>query len=255
MATEPDLDALQRTADYHVIRKKLKQSAIGSLIFGALAVFIGVMLINESILNLLLIVIGILLLAVGIINLIRPTPEGIIIDGTSLLIVAVWNIIFVALPGMRWGGGPEHIKWGIIGIFQIVWSVRRFMDYPRYRRALQEKPTPEELEGMESLMKSINKSNDKEPGYLQFNARAAVLKGLLSSEAVVFVDKARQEVVVAHRNEVDLAIKGKVLIGTKLKATLKVKAKSFTGTISQESAGKLQAWLSPEDVKEVQAGD
>jgi hypothetical protein len=161
MDMEHDLAALQKTADYHVVRKKLRQSAIGSLIFGGLAVAIGVMLLNESILNLLLVVIGILLLAVGVINLFRPTPEGIIIDGISLMIVALWNIVFVALPGLIFGGGPEHIKWGFIGLLQIGWSIRRFMDYPRYRQALREKPSAEELEGMEKLVKSINKSSDK----------------------------------------------------------------------------------------------
>jgi hypothetical protein len=169
------------------------------------------------------------------------------------MIVALWNIIFVALPGLVFGGGGEHIKWAFIGLLQIGWSVRRFMDYPRYRQALREKPSAEELEGMEKLVKGINKSSDKEPGYLQFNARAAVLKGLLSSEAVIIVDKARQDVFVAHRNEVGLDLKGKVLIGSKLKATLRLKTKTFTGTISQESAGKLQTWLDPDDVLEAES--
>jgi hypothetical protein len=244
---EHDLEALQKTADYHVACKKLKQSARGSLIFGVLAVMSGILNWEESILSILLAVIGLVLVVLGLTNIFKPTPEGIIIDGISLLIVALWNTVFVALQGIVFRGG-EDLVWGIIGLFQILWSIRRFMEYPRYRQALQDKPSAEELEGMESLVNNINKSSDKGPGYLLFNHRSGVLKGLLSAEAVVFVDVAKHEVMVAHRNEVSLDLKGKVLIGSKLKATLRLKAKTFTGTISQESADKLQSWLNPQSV-------
>jgi hypothetical protein len=62
-------------------------------------------------------------------------------------------------------------------------------------------------------------------------------------------------VFVAHRDEVSLELKGKVLIGSKLKATMRVKTKTFTGTTSQESAGKLQAWLNQDDVLDAEAAE
>jgi hypothetical protein len=246
MELEDDLDALRKTADFLIIRKKLRQAGIGSFVFGILALIIGGIMLPENLLNLLLILIGLLLLGVGIWNWISPTAEGIIVDGIALLIVALWNI-GITLLQLAAGMPPTH--WAIIGVLQVVWSVRRFRDYPKYREALGHKPHPEDLKAMDALISKIHKSKETEVGAVQFKAKGRAWKGLLARDAVIFLDGLKQETaLVARRDEFSVESQGKVLIGSSLRANFRIGDRNLSGTISPESLQKIEKWQVPKDV-------
>jgi hypothetical protein len=248
MEFEDDLDALRKTADYLIIRKKLRQKGIGSFIFGILALLSGSLGLQVNLLNLMLILIGLLLLGVGIWNWVSPTAEGIIVDGIVLLIVALWNI-GITLMEIAAGIPPTH--WAIIGVLQIFWSIRRFLDYPKYREALRHKPHPEDLKAMDALISKIYKSKETEAGAVHFKAKGRVWKGLLARDAVIFLDGLKQETaMVARRDEFSVETQGKVLIGSSLKANFRIGDRNLSGTISPESLQKIEQWQGPPDVVE-----
>ena len=86
--------------------------------------------------------------------------------------------------------------------------------------------------------------------------RAALPAGvtcLLSADAVIFLRSPQQEVIVAHRDEVDIQVKGKVMLSSKQKGTLFIKKAKYAGNLTPESYEKIEAWLKPDDVAEVEA--
>jgi uncharacterized membrane protein len=93
MALEDSVSELQQIADYWKARKTLRAAGIGGLLFGVLAIVMGAVGLQESILNLILILIGMFLLGEGIFNLVMPTADGIVVDGIGLVVVGLWNAI------------------------------------------------------------------------------------------------------------------------------------------------------------------
>src|SRR5260370_32291843 len=123
-----DVDELQQVAEYRRARKTLRAAGIGGIVFGVLALAVGVPLLAVDLINAVLVMIGLLLLVEGIWNVTYPTAEGVIVDGLSLLVVGVWNIFVTIYNAVAAGGGPGaalHVQWAVIGGFQIC--------FPRYR--------------------------------------------------------------------------------------------------------------------------
>src|SRR5712691_11000070 len=113
-----DMDELQQIAEYRRARKTLRAAGIGGIIFGVLALAIGVPLLTINLLNIVLVMIGLLLLVEGIWNVTYPTAEGVIVDGVALILVGVWNIFVTFFNALAAGGGPGaalHVHWAVIG--------------------------------------------------------------------------------------------------------------------------------------------
>jgi len=125
---------------YVLIHKKLKRAGIGSIVFGIIAVILGLIAMRESPINSIVVLIGIFLLIQGIWIVVKPTPAGLIVDGIALLIVGLWNSI-VTLSGTSAGG----YIFGVLGAFQIIWGIQNFVQYNKFYGIPLEKPFAEGL--------------------------------------------------------------------------------------------------------------
>ncbi|MEK7241240.1 MAG: hypothetical protein AAB048_00520, partial [Planctomycetota bacterium] len=113
----------QRVGEYAEVRRRLKWAAIGSIVFGIIAIVMGVTTAGENPLNIGLAVIGGLLFAEGIWLLLTLRPVGLIVDGIMLCILGVW-IIFISIYNMTQGSGGISPIFIPLGIFQIYWGVQ-----------------------------------------------------------------------------------------------------------------------------------
>src|SRR4051812_15833051 len=108
MMSGVEIGDLQRISDYRVVRKSLRTSGIGSIIWGIIAVVVGGLALRVNVLNIFLVTLGLLLIGTGVLNIVAPMPIGIIIDGIVISILGVWNI-FISLAnialGAQGGGG------------------------------------------------------------------------------------------------------------------------------------------------------
>ena len=249
MATDDTTEELQRIADYHAARKLMRQAGNGALIFGAVNIAIGMASIDQGVIGLLIIFIGVCLLAEGIMNWIMPSALGILIDGAMLGFVGLWNLFFSALDLIN--GNPISVHWAIFGVSQIGWAVRRFSSYSRYHQVFLHKPTKEDLARIGVLASTILKAKPEEDeSIIGFQTRTflkhQVWKGQLGEWAAMFVERTSQEMLVAHKDEIEIVSKGKVLIGKSLKVTIRVRDQHLVGTISPESLARFEAWQAPE---------
>lgn len=86
----------------HKCYKKIRSGAIGSLIFGVIALIMGFRDFAHDdlivkILTLPLILLGFFLLIEGLIALIKPSPEAYILEGIAFILVGLWNIFIGVL--------------------------------------------------------------------------------------------------------------------------------------------------------------
>jgi len=88
---------------------------------------------------------------------------------------------------------------------------------------------------------------------LRFLGRTA----LLGETAAIFVDKNGHDVLVAHKDDVIIKVKGKVLLGKTLKASIRIGDHKFEGTISPESYQSYMDWktLKEDEVIDVQRAE
>lgn len=123
----------QRVGEYAEVRRRLKWAAIGSIVFGIIAIVMGVATAGENPLNIGLAVIGGLLFAEGIWLLLTLRLVGLIVDGIMLCILGVW-IIFISIYNMTQGSGGISPIFIPLGIFQIYWGVQNIFRYRSLKR-------------------------------------------------------------------------------------------------------------------------
>ncbi len=137
--TVPTKNIEELKVSYNVlINKKLRRAGIGSIVFGFIAVIFGLLTVRENVINSVLVLIGIFLFIEGIWIVGKPTPAGLIVDGIALIIVGLWNLIVSGTSA----GGPTF---GGLGVLQIIWGIKNFVNYNKFSGIPLEKPFAEAL--------------------------------------------------------------------------------------------------------------
>jgi membrane-bound ClpP family serine protease len=231
---------LQQVADYRTVRKTLKNSAVVSLIFGAITLFFA-LLPPFSIITAAL---GVMLLATGAWNLARPRPTGILVDGVAVIVVGLFNLVSSILDAQSGqGASPFWIK---MGIFQLIIGGQSFWRFAHFRDAFKSRPADSEMQELDGMVSSMWKSKVKETqDVIEFKVSGfheTPWKARLTDSLAVLATLGGNEVKVASRAEFDIAENGKVLIGKSLKATFTIRGKAMKGTLSPESFERFQFW-------------
>lgn len=240
---------LRQAAEYRRAVKILRGAGWGAIIFGVLALVIGVPAAVTHPINFVLVLFGLGLLAEGLWNLLLPTAEGILVDGILLLICALWNLFITILSVAA--HDPPSVFWAVLGGFQIAWAVSRFVSYGRFRNALAEKPDAETLERLEDIVKDIKQTKSVDDNEIVgFRSRSALKqqdwKGRLGDDAAIFVDKLGYDILVAYKEDVTITVKGKTLLASTLNASIKVGKQRMEATISPESFARYTDWKQAE---------
>ena len=97
--TLQEIEELQKVSNYRSVHKGLRWPAIGSILFGLIAVVSGSVFMEENLINLVLVLIGAFLLIEGIWLIVASNAKGMIADVVALLIIGIWNI---SMTMMSW---------------------------------------------------------------------------------------------------------------------------------------------------------
>lgn len=245
-----DLDILQNVADHVVIRKHMRGSAIGSIIFGVINCAIGFGSAGDNALNLILGLIGIFLLVEGFYLLATSNPGGLIGDGIALMAVGVWNII-ITIVNMSEGGGSGAF-WAILGVMQIGWGIQSFKRYDRFAH-IGKISVSRDLGGeMQILIEEVKKGNPKKlPDMIQFTAKQRIWKGRLASKCAIMLTTTGDDIQILPRSGFVIERTGKTMIGSTVKIHITMKNQTLDGTISPEHMERFETWKNAEVADEV----
>jgi hypothetical protein len=242
--TEDSFAELQKVSNYRLVRKTLRGSGIGSIIFGLIAIVIGFGGMAENPINALLGMLGLFLFVEGIWLVVAPTPAGMIVDGIALIILGIWNIfVTVANASAGDGGGT----FAVIGVFQIIWGCQSFGRYKRFSIMPVVKPSPETVKMIDDIVKEVIKMKPKvNLDLIELQIDDKAWRGRLSEDMAVFVEILTQDVAFARKDDVRITPQGKVLLGKSIKGTIKFRDKAQKCTINPESFARYQAWKGEE---------
>lgn len=242
MITADRLERLQQVADYRTVRKTVRGGAIGSLIFGGLALAAGLI----SPMDVILVGVGAILLGTGVWNFFAPRPTGIIVDGLTLIMVGGYNLSGILVSVTHGGAAPAAGLWVKIGLFQIIWGAASFWRFMQYRDAFKAPPTGAEMLELNGIATDVWKTRVKEStdtiDFIVSGFRATRWKAHLEPEAAVIVTNRGAEVRVCGKDAFDVVDLGKTMLGKTRKVEFRVSGKAWKGTIGPESLERFQQW-------------
>ncbi|MFH1422964.1 MAG: hypothetical protein ABIH42_09675 [Planctomycetota bacterium] len=236
-----ELSKLQKVADYIALRKNLTSSSIASLIFGVIAIVMGVYSIEENMLNVLLFLIGGFLLTTGIWNIAHPTPAGVILDSAAIISVGLWNL-FITIHNAavtKGESGPGFFLY--MGVFQIIWGVKNFARYRRFVRVTREKPPEKYINEVKNNLKEIVKSDPKkEKDVIAFQIGKSPWKAKFHGEIGVFVEGNGQDILLKLKENVNFTQEGNA--GKLFKVRFQIGEHTLKGTIKPEFWERYKNW-------------
>lgn len=232
---------LQRASDYRLMHKYLRPGAIGSIIFGVIAIALGLASIDNNPINIILVLIGILLFVEGLLVLIAPSPKKIIAAGLALLLVGGWNI---SITIYNVSAGGSSFFWAILGFWQIIWAFQAFGRYRRFSHLSPVKPSEEYLKWIGEAVKSVKKAKVTESDDI-INFRMlknhSNWKGMLLKQGAIFVEVRERDILLAKIEDVNFMPLGAGCGGT-TEVSFQIANRTGAGEIPPESFEKYEAW-------------
>ncbi|MCK4272904.1 hypothetical protein KAX22_09645 [bacterium] len=232
---------LQKASDYRLMHKFLRPGAIGSIVFGVIAIALGFAWIDKNPINIILALIGIFLFVEGILVLIAPAPKKIIAAGLALLLVGGWNI---SITIYNISAGGKSFFWAILGFWQIIWAFQAFGRYRRFSGLSPEKPSEEYLKWIGEVVKSVKKAKVTESDdIIEFRMLKdhSNWKGKLLRQGAIFVEVRERDVLLAKTEDIQFVPQGKGCGGTS-EVSFQIANRTGTGEIPPESFEKYEAW-------------
>jgi hypothetical protein len=245
-----NISEIQKMLNYVVVRKTMRWSGIWSIVFGALAIVIGVTSIKENPINCVLVALGIFMFVEGIWLINSPTPVGVLVDAIAFVVIALWNIFIAVLniiiaKSTEPGGGRGFI----LGIFQLVIAGREFARYKSLKLWPTGIPSDRIINETRQMMQNTIKANPAEESDIFFfntadSLRRLVWKARLFAGEALFVETKWQMAMIEKRGDVSVELKNPDKNTRNRKAVFKIGGKTFKGTINQENLSKYNEWKS-----------
>jgi len=256
---DENLDALQKTEDYKILRGIFKSAGIASIIFGVIAVATGVLpRLEDSFYSPVWFLCGVLLLGVGIWLIVgMPRPVGLIVYGMLFVLAGMWNVIGAgSMINILYTGNPifklifQVIF--ILGMFQIIWGIQTIPRYGRFSRASIQKPSEENQRWFDQAVNSISGAKPEDSrDIIEFKPRGFnenKWKGKLEEEVAIFVQGKVDDMFIATKEQVKIIDYGNTPRGKSLWATLQIRNRKIKAIFSPESFKRYETWKSGDTV-------
>ena len=244
MTDQSQLASLRLAAQYRSLRKILRRQAIGSLIFGALAIVLGVIAMRVNSMNAVLLLIGASLLALGVLDLTLARPWLLLAEGVALLVLATWNVLVMLLNAAA--GGPMGFIWVVI--IQVILGISLIRRYGEYRDTPSMPPPADMLSWLDQSATAIRKTRPADSPYIiewvanrngWGNTR---WRAQLAPDLATVVDSTGSEVFLLPRSEFNMTKGRKILFGKRFFLTAQLGPLKLKGSISGEQFERFQAW-------------
>jgi membrane-bound ClpP family serine protease len=239
-----NIDELRRAAAHLSLRRTLRPSGIGSLVFGGIAIAVGVPGMQVHPLNAVLVALGAFLVIEGVLVIASPSPGGIIIDGLAILMVGGWNIAISAMEAAG-GGSPGFFMY--FGIFQLIAGVKRLADF-RHFTSLPAKPNERIMSSLNQMVKNVLKAKPKsDMSIVEFAAKEKTgqvfWRGKMLDDAAIFVRRAaRQDIALAEKEEVNIIRQKGPTVRKKIPVSCQVGKDMMYGTMAPEHFARYESW-------------
>jgi hypothetical protein len=236
--------AFRAAAAYRTAVRSLRAAGIASIIFGLIALGLGIASMNDSPVNAFLAFLGLVLLVEGIWLVSAPSPAGMIVDGFALIALGIWNI-FVTVHNAS-SGASSSGSFALMGLWQIVWGFQSFGRYHRLRQTCLIPPSPEDLTQIDRVLQELRLPPAGSEGMIEFEAKGGPhkrWKARLLPDLAVFVCGKEAQIVIATRDEIKITPSEGVPTRARNPRTLiELGTHKLNASISPDALACLQCW-------------
>ena len=255
MATDQlRLERLTTAAAFCQFDKKLTSSGNSSVVWGAVNLLIGGLLVaaNDP-WGAVSLVLGLGLMSAGLYEKKVRDPKVVIVAAATLAGLAVWNFTLIALSAMgrtRLGFGGRTLFWAIA---QIIGAYSTWKTYSTYKE-LREKADETTVQEVRGYIDELTKAKPAQTmDLVEFDANAGFREGtkryrLKPVEDLYVIARYKsqmgstklEEVAFARRNEVTITPEGEKFMSKKIKASVKLAAVTISKvSITPEMAERI----------------
>ncbi len=238
---------LKNAANYLNLRR-FRKGGIGTLIWGIINIFIGLIGLIYDPINVVILFIAGFMIIVGITVIISPGITGLLLEGITFLTVGVWNLFITFYDMFNYGVPPiGFTTW--FGLMQLAWSGDYFYKYYTYKKKGIYKPTKDVLKAVKHIRKTIRRLNPKK----ELNAiklkvfekeYSGIWKGKLLNDIAIFVSKKKKSIFFADINDVSIEIIGKKLLSDRYKIFFRMNGKKYFANIIPLYHDRYESWKS-----------
>lgn len=235
-------DDVQRRFDFLMLRSRLRAGGVGSLIFGVLAVALGVSSMQAVPANGVLALLGVVLLAEGVWVLAAPSAGGLIADGVVLVLIGLWNLLvsFANIAASSGSGG-----FVALGALQIVWGIQAMAQYKRFRYLAGSRFPAEEMKQLTDQAQAIWRADGSQEDLLDFTSKAVFSevkwRGKMLPGSLIVLRNGKPFFSLLKK-DVELKTEQGKLYGDPVKAKLRLEKLQLAVTMPRRSLDRLNQW-------------
>jgi hypothetical protein len=209
LAGEQKRAVLRNVAAYRRLCHQVRRKATGGLIFGAFMLGIWYFLLPErgalgkyGPLGLIYLGLAGLEFTVALWNKLRPSAEGVLMDG---LVLCVFGASTLARQYLVWQNGmAPSVVLALLGAFWVWSGVSHARGYAGLRRAFAIRPTADHLRWFDELLREVRDADPTDdPAALDLPTRPPT-RGKLLGDTAIFLQAGSDDPVIAARTDVEI---------------------------------------------------
>jgi hypothetical protein len=186
-----------------------------------------------------LLAIGLVLLAAGLWNVVRPSVDGLLVDGAAVILTGLFQCLLgFWVPDARPGAQG---KWLFTGLLQIVWGVRRIAGWNTARRAVND---PRAIERLEAIVRDLSKRDRGDAHVVEFQTgrvrRRRNRIGLYAEGAVGLL--MGEAVRLERRADVWIETAGSTALGRTIKVKVRMSDLELPARMAVEHFERFERW-------------
>ena len=192
---------LRRVATYRALCDRVRRSALGTLLFGALMFafwyFVFPDKLKWDLFGKVYLGLAVLELTVGVLNRFFPSAEGVLLEGLVLIVFGGWNLFRQVMVWQGiWPGFVSPI-FVVFGAYWVLQGINHVRSYVYLRKEFAERPSPEHIRWFDELAKEVRDADPKtDPSALALPTQPFLTAKLLGDTAF-FTDGAGEVIIVA----------------------------------------------------------
>ena len=184
-------------------RKLIRNVGVGGIVWGLINTGLGIVAVQESLINVGVLVLGVLMLSAGVRAVWRPSLGALLAEANMTALLFLWNLSITVLNYHLTG---EFIPTGLVLPLVAVWVFAGYYRKLSHLRETIRSIEPARIESMKQACKELLKAKLKnEPLVVQMNGQSC--RARLMENAALFMQRNQMRAFIASRDDIRNAVK------------------------------------------------
>jgi hypothetical protein len=201
MAGEQKRAVLRNVAAYRALCDRVRRTATGGLIFGVVMLGLWYFIYGQEndyrLVSLIFLGLGSLEFTVALWNKLRPSAEGVLMEGLVLITFGAAWLVRQWLLGL-------FSPFVLLAFYWLISGFGHVRGYAQLRRAFEQRPTADHLRWFDDLLREVRTADpDDDPTALDLPTRPPT-RGKLLGDTAIFLQAGSDDPLIVAREDVEI---------------------------------------------------